>query len=179
MAQSKYFHPLDLDRFTKVLARFKLAPEGFQSSVRPDGVNLAQFTTALPADLDKLRTALFALPEVGWATLRPEGDRLRVELIGETRHFGQTAVLAALRAIRDQNGSKLPLSSSSTTRIRGWHNINNGYKTTKSPGTDTVEISYYGGEVPPEKWAYLRGQLEARGFAVENQPNGLLVLGFA
>ncbi len=170
------FFDLDPVRFQAVLKRKGITPVGFEQSVRSDGRKLINFL--IPAEAQEVaRKSVFAMPEVGWAEFKPETDgAVRCFVIGENKDFTIKTVVGAMRKL------KVDISTSTTTRIRGFHNQSNGFVVSNSysnPGA--IEVNYRGPHTDEglhRKYMELEAGLEGLGLFVEFDDKKFIVMGF-
>ncbi len=172
---------LDHDRIRKSLARKRLTADQFETVVREDGVPTLRFTIPSPdvalRQLEQARISLFAVPGVLWVDFRTDGPVTTATVVPKRIEFDLKAVVSALVKL------KVPYSKSSTTAVRGWHNVSNGFRAQK--GVDSVMIVYMTGhhsQLPlnlPEQVEKLQNDLTEMGFVVNRENDTLFVHGFS
>ena len=162
-------------QFTETEFRARLKKRGvdiadWSLTIREDGRSVATFS--IPSDgWEVVRKSLFAWKRtVLWAGLVygdnftkivTENGRPMVEVTGDKVEFGPATVLGAIRKMKE------PVSTSHTTRIRGFHSHSNGFTVRKSHDGASVGFSHNDTAYCKAQIAKMFPRMIAAGFVVE------------
>lgn len=121
--------------------------------------------------VEELRATLFRMPELIWADLEVKPDHkgqqgVWVDAVARDKEFDLKLVSGLIRK------AGVSYSTSSTTRVRGYHNVSNGFKP-QSEFDGSVMIYHVGREGfngSDKDWDAIRAQLDAAGLVYSNQP---------